>query len=162
MGSLQNINKILHTGPQASPRRKCRLPLKKKIIHLVKNLTTTPLTMKCRTSTEIYTPHHFFTAMPDQLDKLLMRTWWSNKDQMRTILETTIASTTSINKGKATTATSTPKKPVHYFCLLHKKGKVSPVLEGLDSSFWGQIGVEFNFQSTGADHRCGVCINSAH
>ena len=32
-----------------------------------------------------------------------------------------------------------------YFCLLRPKGKVSPVLEGLESSFWGQIGVELKF-----------------
>ena len=49
-----------------------------------------------------------------------------------------------------------------YFCLLCPKGKVYPVLEGLESSFRGQIGVEFNFKSTGADHMCGVHINSAH
>ena len=42
-----------------------------------------------------------------------------------------------------------------YFCLLHTKGKVFPLLEGLESSFWGQIVVEFNFQSTGEDYRCG-------
>ena len=32
----------------------------------------------------------------------------------------------------------------------------------LESSFWGQIGVEFNFQSTGADYMCGIRSNSAH
>ena len=29
--------------------------------------------------------HTFFKVMPDQLDKLQMRTWCSNEDQMRTI-----------------------------------------------------------------------------
>ena len=75
---------------------------------------------------------------------------------------TTITSTTSIHKGKATTATLNAKKHLHNFCLLHPKGKVSPVLEGLESSFWGQIVVEFNFQSTGANYRCDGRIRAAH
>ena len=75
---------------------------------------------------------------------------------------TTITSTTSILKGKATTATINANKNLHYFCLLRPKGEVSPVLEGLESSFWGQIGVEFNFQSTGAHYRCGGRIRAAH
>ena len=49
-----------------------------------------------------------------------------------------------------------------YFCLLHTKGKVFPLLEGLESSFWGQIGVEFNFQSTGAHYRWYSRIRAAH
>ena len=67
---------------------------------------------------------------------------------------TTITSTTSIHKGKATTVTINAKKHLSHFSLLHTKGKVSPLLEGLESSFWGQIGVEFNFQSTLAHYRC--------
>ena len=57
---------------------------------------------------------------------------------------------------------STQKKSMFFFCLFHTKGKVFPLLEGLERSFWGQIGVEFNFQSTGAYYRCGGRINSAH
>ena len=72
---------------------------------------------------------------------------------------TTITSTKSIHKEKATTATI---KWLPYFCLLHTKGKLSPLLEGLESSFWGQIGVEFNFQSTGAHYMCGGRIRAAH
>ena len=68
----------------------------------------------------------------------------------RTIL-TTITSTATIHKGNAITGIVNAKKHLHYFCLLHPKGKVSPVLKGLESSFWGQIGVQFDFQSTGAD-----------
>ena len=73
---------------------------------------------------------------------------------------TTITSTTSIQKEKATTATIKGKKNI--YIIFACKGKVSPILEGLESSFWDQIGVELNFQSTGADYRCGVCIKSAH
>ena len=54
--------------------------------------------------------------------------------------------------GKATSSTIDAKKTSTYFCLLHPKRKVSPVLERLESSFWGQIGVEFNkplVQTTG-------------
>ena len=57
---------------------------------------------------------------------------------------------------------SNGKKHLHYFCLLHTKGKVFPILEELEISFWGQIGVEFNFQSTGAHYRCGGRIRAAH
>ena len=39
---------------------------------------------------------------------------------------------------------------------------VFPLLKGLESSFWGQIGVEFNLQSTGAGYRCGGSIRAAH
>ena len=42
------------------------------------------------------------------------------------------------------------KNNQHYFCLLYTKGDVSLLLEGLERSFWGQIGVYFTFQSTGA------------
>ena len=63
----------------------------------------------------------------------------------------------------ATTATiCITQKNLCYFGLLHTKGKVFPLLEGLERSFWGQIGVELNFQSTGAHYRCGGRINSAH
>ena len=75
---------------------------------------------------------------------------------------TPIIFTTSIHKVKATTATINAKKHLPNFCLLRPKIKVTPVLEGLESSFWGQIGVAFNFQSIGADHMCGVRITSAH
>ena len=47
------------------------------------------------------------------------------------------------------------QKHLPYFCLLHTKGKVFPLLEGLESSFWSKNVVEFNFQSTGAHYRCG-------
>ena len=75
---------------------------------------------------------------------------------------TTITSTTSIHKERQQQPPSTPKENLHNFCLLRPKGKVSLVLEGLETSFWGQIGVELNFQSTGSDYMCGVRINSAH
>ena len=75
-----------------------------------------------------------------------------------TILST-ISSTTSILKGKATTATINAKENIY---VLHTEGKVFPLLEGLESSFWGQIGLEFNFQSPGAHCRCGGCIRVAH
>ena len=66
--------------------------------------------------------------------------------------------TTSINKGKATTATINAKKHLCYFCLLHPKGKGSPLLKGLESSFWGQIGVELN--SNPLVHNTGVVAAS--
>ena len=75
---------------------------------------------------------------------------------------TTITSTTSIHKGKATTATINTKKTPTLFLLVTSKGKVFTLLEGLESSFWGQIGVEFNFQSTGPHYRCFGRILSAH
>ena len=75
---------------------------------------------------------------------------------------TIITSNTYIHKGKATTATIDGKKKSTYLCLLHLKGKVSPVLEGLVTSLWGQIGVEFSFQSTGTDYRHGGLISTAH
>ena len=57
-----------------------------------------------------------------------------------TILTTT-TSTTSIHKGKATTATINAKKThLHYFCLLHPKGKLM---------FMGtlQVSTKWNYQS---------------
>ena len=56
--------------------------------------------------------------------------------------------------GDCRTAPATPGllKTLHYFCLWHTKGKVFLLLEGLESSFWGQLGVEFNFQYAGAHY----------
>ena len=48
----------------------------------------------------------------------------------------------------------------HY--ILSTTGKVSQLLEGLYSLFWGQIGVEFDFQSIGEYYRCNGCIITAH
>ena len=41
-------------------------------------------------------------------------------------------------------------------------GKVSRLLGGLKSSYWGQIGVELNYQSIGAHYRCCGRIRAAH
>ena len=79
---------------------------------------------------------------------------------------TTITTTTNIPTRKTTTATShtivAKKNHLCYLCLLSTMGKVSRLLVGLESSFWGQIGVEFNFQSIGAHYRCGGRIRAAH
>ena len=50
----------------------------------------------------------------------------------------------------------------NYVDIINRPGVAGAVLQGLESSFWGQIGVEFNFQSTGAHYRCDVRISSAH
>ena len=53
-------------------------------------------------------------------------------------------------------------KKLRNFCLIYTKGDVSLLLEGLESSFGGQIGLELNFQFTGAHKRCGGRIRVAN
>ena len=58
-------------------------------------------------------------------------------------------------KEEKTTTHSIVAKTIylHYFGLLSAMGKVSWLLEGLESSFWGKNMVELNFQVIGAHYR---------
>ena len=71
----------------------------------------------------------------------------------------TITSTTSIHKGNSRTATIDAKKNLHYLGLLHPERKLSPVLKGLESSFWGSISNKL-VQTTGVVATSVPHINS--